>query len=824
MSDKVLFTDGQDVDVDQDLQYMEDQRVGEQDTRFKEISGSFGILIGLALNNPSPYAFQVGAGVAYNDLGKTIRVIAGDSYAPRAEPLSGTFAAGDVGKLFCLAYNETPDSATAPASHPVTGATLQTRLLYYPTVALRNAALAHEVVIGSIGSIDGSGNCTFDLSTAQYWGARLTPQQIADIAEALFEVRTHQQRDHVPGIETVGGGGDPGALTVDGTPTPDRLIVTDTVAGDSLLIDDTRLQGASKFSDRVITFTDGAVTADPQLWAIVVDKTGACSKVLAAQYTATQNVTGTQLVDVVPFGIPYPVNLTIDHYISSGNHFLRINGNPASAVQITGDGLYVLRTDSDPDHAVLVYADLSALPGTGTTGSPVQDAVTMFPAIYDDPALSVSGALLLGFVFWYGTGLNLLGYGTWATTGQAYDKRNHGNLDDSRIADSFETRLRRILSETRAYGFVAPVSLTTPGGLNVTLVADADQPYAYVDGVRLRVPRSTTFGLPDNATSVVYLQNAGGGGLAGWNHQLGTGSIGVALSTGKLPAFNVTTSGGAVTTVESLVNALPNIDAEAARLGRPNKGTLDVENYVARQQTVLGRDLIGNGADAAKAKLQPVLAPTANAVRSSVLETLIDISGLEFPLGWVDYANNVNDQTPRYEKVLNAYWDPVAVRWKRRITGTDSAILRLQPDGTLKFFKRRSASSDTWTDTYNANGWEELRLHSDNAVKAKAQGTSSSGGGFASVLSLGCTLTRDATADTFTATFDAPGLASDDYIIHITAWLDSGSTGRRALHPVVTAHDRNSCTFFFEHWTGTDFEVWDLDVLAAVGYVNVTVI
>jgi hypothetical protein len=761
VGDRAKFTNKLDA-RQEDLQFTEDERIAEDDRRFStsEIAedGHYGILTGLTLSNPSAYTLHVAAGVAYDDLGRTLRVITGDPFSNRAEPLSLTFTGGDGGKKITLAYNETD---TDDVTHPITGAPTKTRTRYYPTVQLRSGTPpAHEVIIGAIGTIDGSGNCSFDLSLAQYWGARLTPLQLQELADALFEATSHQQEDHVAGIEAIGPSGDPGAITIDGSPTPDKAVVKNTVSKDSVLINGVRLYGAGKFdaSTTDVTFLDGAVTANPQLWALRVNNAGEVGKTLAAQYNAPQVVVGLQIVDLCPLGIPYPSGtLTIDEFEATGTYFLRIAGN--ATISPTSDGLYLLRTDDDPDIAVLVYVTIGSLPTGGSTGSPHQDVITVDPTIYDlppgtparfdidNPPVTItdsdgnSGCWFLGYVWWYGTGLNLLGYGTWATTGQAYDKRTKGNLNVGQTSDAFRAHLTRLLTETRADGFVGPPLLVYSGGsLNVLATrsdarndidASEKSVYAYIGGNRVRVPSTRFLTLSASLAQVIYLQD-NGDGTSTWGHQTGSGTIGIPLGVGKMAVWNVTTNGSGVTAFEDVSVTLPRIDREAVRLNRTNDGDLDIggtgrirgnlqtngtfssdgkatlnDALDVYKQLTQGLGLIGTKANALSVQRGLPIALNATSNRTRV-DSVLDAFGV--PFGWALYVLNPDDLAPSFELVLNAEFHTDG-QWHRQKTGHHSAILQLNPDGSMHWARRDSGSANTWTDTYDGTGWSELVLN-----------------------------------------------------------------------------------------------------------------
>ena len=148
MSDRALFFNGQDVGPE-DLNYTEAERLAEVDRRFGigEVGVTAGVLTGFALTNPSAFTINVGAGVGYDDLGRTLRVVSGGSEPLREAPLVLGFAADDAGKLITLAF-ATNDQT--PVDHPVTGTPNDTRQVCYPTAQLREfAAGPNEIVIGA---------------------------------------------------------------------------------------------------------------------------------------------------------------------------------------------------------------------------------------------------------------------------------------------------------------------------------------------------------------------------------------------------------------------------------------------------------------------------------------------------------------------------------------------------------------------------------------------------------------------------------------------------------------------------------------------------
>lgn len=629
-ADRAKFFDEQNAFTD-DLNYVEATRIAEINGRFYEISGAFGVIDDtvsgerLVLSNPDPYTLEVGAGVAYDDLGRAIRVVTGDSYSRRTAPRSLSFGASDAGKLVTLKYNE---EDTTDQQNPVTGANAKTRVQSYPTLAIRTAAEAHEIILGTIATVDGSGNCSFDLTTRQFWGARLTPQQLADLQEALDEAIGHQRIDHVAGIEIIGDGGDPGAVTVDGSTTPDKAVVTQTVDGDSVLINGTRLSGAGKFSETDVTFIDDAVTDEPQLWALHINDEGVVGKTLAAQYTDAQVIVGMQLVDLCPYGIPWPSGTLVIQHWGTVTHNFRIAGS-FDVVQLTTSGLYTLRANDNPDQAVLIYVTVGSLPSGGSSGSPHEDTITVYPDIYDltpghsqdfghyHPPVTVKdaddnpGCWFIAYLWWYGTALNLIGYGTWATTGIARPKRNKGTLGSSQLATAFRTRLLDMTRETRADGFVAPPVLAGPLGTGTPSdaslivavirgdrnedVADIEKSvYAYMGGRRVQVPAVASLTLADDTDNVIYLED-NGDGTSTWGSQVGTGEIGTPLSSTRMPVWNVTTADGGVTSYQDISVCLPRIDREAARLNRDNVGDFSTSGDINAGGAVRSAGVVSTG-------------------------------------------------------------------------------------------------------------------------------------------------------------------------------------------------------------------------------------
>lgn len=605
--------DGADVEVE-DLDFIEDERVAELDQRFSttDAAETYGVMTGFAIDVSTPFVLSIGDGVGCDDLGQSPRLIVGDADPDQAAPFALSFAGGDINKLLTMGY---ATKNTTPVDNPETNTPEDSRVESYPTFHLRTSVpvpslgQAHEIVLGTISAIDGSGNATFDLSTRQYWGARLTPQQNADIADGIKEARGHERRDHVSGIEAFGG--DPGHLTIDSGPTPDELVVTNTVDGDSLLIDGHRIDAAAAFTNVRQKFTAGdGATDEAQLWAIWVGSDGVVGKTVAAQYPGPTspphdpNITGVQLVDVAPFNIPFPSPLVIEHFLALGSHFLRLNGQ--SPIAVVSSGQYYLRMDADPDTAVLVEVTVGALPATGTSGSPTTDTVTTFPDIFDayghgETLNMADGALLLGFVWWTGTGFNLLGTGTWHTTGTPRLRANQGNLDSHNVSDAFAQRLLNLLAETRVDGFTTPLAFQTSGLVFTPNSSTVDRVlYAYVGGFRVRVPFGTTITLPDNSSSVIYL--ASDNATSMWGQQIGVGARGVPLTgTNFMPVWNVITASGGVISVEDVSVTLKDVDKKTALVSAPvdhldvkskyewmsfDLGTQTIRGYIDRNKNV----------------------------------------------------------------------------------------------------------------------------------------------------------------------------------------------------------------------------------------------
>lgn len=691
------FFDGQDVAVE-DYNFMESERVAEVQQRFDEIASSPGILAGLGLSNPSAYVVRIATGVAYDDLGRDIR------QGPSFFDLS--ISAGDVGRFVTAAWISTE---TTPVDHPETTTPTKTRIESSQTFQVRVAPALHEVILGTIATVDGSGNVTFDVSSRQYWGALLTPQMVADINEAIFSAHTHQQFDHVSGIEHIGSGGNPGAIAIDSGATPDEAVISDTVVGDSILIDGHRLVDAARFSNRRLTFDPAGVGAFPQVWAVSVDSLGAVDKTLVAQYPAQAVVTGVQIADIAPFGVPYPSPLVIEHYVVTGTHFLRLNGQSA---RVGSSGLYLLRRDADPDLAVLVSVTAGALPALGTIGSPISDTIVTHPEAFVDPTppadpspygqtlLMADESMLLGFLMWSGNILNLLGYGTWNASGSAYDKRNFGNLDDHQISDAFKARLTRLLSETRADGFVTAPALPTSAGLAITINANAEVDRAYLGGRRVSVPRNVSLTLPPNVTSKVCLTD-NDDGTSLWGAVTATGVRGVTVS-GQMPVWNVTTDGSAVTAIEKVFVCLPDLDRQAALIGRPNLGTLELQHLVADSE-LNTPEVVVNTTEA--------ISGTGDA--DTKQRWLFFSLGAQKVRGYIDAGKNV-------ELTVNAKWANGSAPngWTKDVNGQQAFLFRfgVNAGGAGGAYFARRNSDSAW-----ANGaWDREQAAISDILKLGA--------------------------------------------------------------------------------------------------------
>jgi hypothetical protein len=107
---RATFFDGQDI-LTNDLEFMETERVAELEQRLSttEIAATPGILTGLTLSSPAAFTIRIAFGVAYDDLGKDMRL-------PSPSTFDLSFAGGDTGKLITIGHVDTEPRTTRASS------------------------------------------------------------------------------------------------------------------------------------------------------------------------------------------------------------------------------------------------------------------------------------------------------------------------------------------------------------------------------------------------------------------------------------------------------------------------------------------------------------------------------------------------------------------------------------------------------------------------------------------------------------------------------------------------------------------------------------
>lgn len=514
--------DGQDVRVE-DLTELEDSKDDEIRRRIVDIAATTGVVAGMVVSNPSAFTLEVSVGTAYNALGEAIII---------PTPAQIVVSSGDVTKLLVAQYVEVSGT---PVEHPIAGVLNDTRRTDSFTLAMVVTATTNDVILAELQALDGGGNATLDLTQRELWSALIAAGAIGDteldpaslVVTHLSDIGTgtvattnphglspadigviidptpvtHQRIDHSNGIEPTSSLST-AVVTVNSAPAPDQLTIAQLVSGDSILIDGVRLDDVVGLTPTTLTF--GSAGANPELFEITLQGDGTVLAELRAQYTASKNVTGVQVVEVSANHANGTFTLA---KTTNGGGKLTWDGGEATTLlapgtDFTGDKFYLLRRGGpNEDQFIVVFVDKSAVPASAS------DSVQTFTTNVGDDRI------LLATVPWSGSATGFLGFGDDGTSGAARDKRTFGNLATENIDDdTLDELIFRRFRETRGGttnnegGFAEndngelTGAIASSAGLNVSMKFAI----AYVNGKRFAIPE-TVIAVVDATTSFLFV-------------------------------------------------------------------------------------------------------------------------------------------------------------------------------------------------------------------------------------------------------------------------------------------------------------------------------
>lgn len=514
--DKSIFFDGQNV-LNTDLNNVETTKIAAIKRRGLDIATQTGILTGLGVTNPIAFTLQVAAGVAYDSNGEAL-VQVGTSNV--------VVAPGDVGSYLVIRHSETLGT---PIAHPITGVLTNTRSVDGTSTLMIASPLATDVVLARLLTLSGGGTATlnvaeFPTGVRKFWSARIAANQITDamlvqsdgvithinsfgtgvvsptnphgnsLADFGFTPDstpvTHQLLDHTNGIEK-GSAASCLNVVVNAATAPDQLNVTQLTTGDSIVVNGLRRAAPSTVTGSPITFL--SASANPELYEIYVDSAGVLNKSARVHYTAPQTITGVQIVDVSP-----------GH--QSGTFVLGQIGTTAmiwdgglDTDQPEDDGFMIVRRPDKPEQYLVLWLDVSAL------SSGLSDTITI------NASVEGSNAMVLANVPWSGLATGFLGYGNWASSGVAYDKRQFGSVGPLDLnTKAIELYIERYFRETRGDGIAQldPASDTTDAFVGGGLTFNISAGIGYANGKRVTWAKQPIT-VPNTAKTYIWIDQNG---------------------------------------------------------------------------------------------------------------------------------------------------------------------------------------------------------------------------------------------------------------------------------------------------------------------------
>lgn len=687
---KSLYFDGQDV-LSTDLTNAETTKEAELLRRLIDVTSTQGVVTGLVVSNGSAGSLTISSGRAYAANGEVINVPAN-----QVDTIVLGAAGVDNGKWVVAQHVDVDGSL---AAHPVTGVLNDTRRTDSFSFAMTSSPGANQVKLALIVSTAGApAIATLDATVPTNrttLGARVSFDSVTDAmmrqdgpAPGVTDISKiwrhvydgfgtgtvtltnvhglspddigsvdptpeHQEFFHKTGIAGKSAA-NAWEVAVDSAPLPDRLTVTAPLATDRAIVNGATVKDTPAPSPNPILF--GAETANFTLFEIYLDSTNALLKSQRVQWSVpigSVNVKGVYLVDVSeghPTGAHnFDFNFVNKTLAWSG-------GTPVDLMASTEPDGFIRIYDADEVQFIDVYVDVSEVYALLANKT---DTVTVNATVNRDTFL------LLATVPWSGLADGELGYGSWQTSGLAYDKRTYGNLAEGQLHETLKGLLQKIHRQGAGNGVFRGLEVTKDGG-PPSLDIEWSGGEAWVDGRHYDIVGGT---LVVGATNPQYVY---------------VDSTGTVVSNNTDPA-----------------TVYPEI--EFALLSRHT--TNGVDDITATQdERVLLSQMQGLGEKLLRTAAAALVPRTKNRISIAATVTYTLMSEYRHPTGAQPPFRTYVSTSGNMTMTKNARWD--GTNWNADIAAQPSGFYSFGSSVTVR---RKHAGAAAWVDT----AWEADNLDSE---------------------------------------------------------------------------------------------------------------